>query len=42
MLAAASKGLVDIVKEALKKNVNVNVKEQGFVSYTLLLSVTLF
>ena len=36
MLAAAVRGLVDIVKRALKKNANVNAKEQDFVSYTLL------
>ena len=35
MLAAATEGLVDIVKKALKKNVNVNAKEQDGVSYTL-------
>ena len=36
MLAAAVKGLVDIVKEALKMKANVNAKEQDYVSYTLL------
>ena len=36
MLAAAVRGLVDIVNESLEKKANVNVKEQGFVSYTLL------
>ena len=36
MLAAAVRGLVDIVKECLKKNVKVNAKEQDFVSYILL------
>ena len=37
MLAAAVRGQVDIVKESLKKNVvNVNAKEQYFVSYTIL------
>ena len=36
MLAAAVRGLVDIVEETLKKNANVNAKEQDYVSYTLL------
>ena len=36
MLAAATEGLVDMVKKALEKNVNVNAKEQDGVSYTLL------
>ena len=36
MLAAAGYGRVNIVKEALKKNVNVNTKERDFVSYILL------
>ena len=36
MLAATVRGLVDIVKEILKKNANVNTKEEDFVSYTLL------
>ena len=36
LLAAAAKGLVDIVKEALKKNANVNAKDQDYVSYILL------
>ena len=36
MLAAAASGLVDLVKESLKKNVNVNAKDQNRVSYILL------
>ena len=36
MLAASARGQVDIVKESLKKNANVNAKEQYFLSYTLL------
>ena len=36
MLAAAIRGLLDIMKESLKKNVNVNTKDQNFVSYILL------
>ena len=36
MLVAAIKGLVDKVKEALKKNANLSVKEEDFVSYPLL------
>ena len=36
MLGAAVRGLVDIVKEALKKKANVNAKEQDGVCYTLL------
>ena len=36
LLAAAARGLLDIVKESLKKNANVNAKDQDYVSYTLL------
>ena len=36
MLAAAARGLLDIVKESLKKNVNVNAKDQDYVIYILL------
>ena len=36
MLEAAAEGLLDIVKECLKKNVNVNTKKQYLVSYILL------
>ena len=36
MFVAAVRGLVDIVKESLKKNGNVNAKDKVRVSYTLL------
>ena len=36
MLTAAVHGLMDKMKEALKKNANVNAKEQDYVSYILL------
>ena len=36
MLAAAVKGLVDIVKEAIKKEANVNDQHLDTVSYTSL------
>ena len=36
MLAATEEGLLDIVKECLKKNANVNAKEEDGVSYILL------
>ena len=34
MLAAAASGLVDIVKEAIEKKVDINAKDSDFVSYT--------
>ena len=36
MLVAAARGVMDKMKEALKNNANVNVKEQDFVSDSLI------
>ena len=38
MLAAAANGLVDKVKEAIEKKIDINAKHSDFVSYSWLFS----
>ena len=39
MLAAAVRGLVDVVKEAIEKNANVNGQDTDDVSYDLIIII---
>ena len=39
MLAAAASGLVNIVKEAIEKKIDINAKDSDFVSYNLQLII---